>query len=173
MSVTVFYKDEIVARGSLREFAVTLRDLEPLTRSSDLLAFDDETGRQVDLDLTGAAPPPRTRGRPALGVEAREVTLLPRHWEWLAKQPGGASVTLRKLVEAEMKRGRSERECYDAAYRFVTVMAGDRPGYETAIRALYAGSRADFEAAAEGWPEAVRNHARWLAWPDLGPEPST
>jgi hypothetical protein len=169
MSVTVFYKDEVIAQGSPAEFGGALRELEPIARSSDLLAFDDETGAQVDLDLTGAAPPPRPRGRPALGVEAREVTLLPRHWQWLAKQPGGASVTLRKLAEAEMKRGRTQRECYDAAYRFLTVMAGDGPFYEDAIRALYAGDRLKFEAYARPWPKAVRDHARKLAWPGHGP----
>jgi hypothetical protein len=165
MPVTVFYKDEVIARGSPEEFAGALRGLEPLSRSSDLLAFDDDTGAQVDLDLTGVAPPPRPRGRPALGVEAREVTLLPRHWEWLSHQPGGASVTLRKLVEAEMRRGRSERECRDAAYRFLTVMAGDRPGYEAAIRALYAGDRLLFEGFLRMWPEDIGAHARRLAWP--------
>ena len=166
MPVTVFYKDEVIARGSPEEFAGALRDLEPLSRSSDLLAFDDETGRQVDLDLTGGPPPPRPRGRPALGVEAREVTLLPRHWEWLAQQPGGASVSLRKLVETALRAGRSERECCDAACRFLTVMAGDRPGYEAATRALYAGQRPVFEAIAKLWPEAIRVHALALAWPD-------
>jgi hypothetical protein len=168
MPVTVFYKDEVIARGSPDEFAGALRELGPIARSSDLLAFDDETGAQVDLDLTGKAPPPRPRGRPSLGVEAREVTLLPRHWQWLAKQPGGASVTLRKLVEAEIKRGRSERECRDAAYRFLTVMVGDRPFYEDAIRALYAGHRAKFEGYALAWPQDVRAHARKLAWPGEG-----
>lgn len=165
MPVTVFYKDEVIARGSPAEFAGALRGMETLSRSSDLLAFDDETGAQVDLDLT-AAPEPRPRGRPSLGVEAREVTLLPRHWAWLAKQPGGASVSLRKLVEAAMRLGRSERECQDAACRFLTVMAGDRPGYEAATRALYAGDRKAFWAIARLWPEAIRDHAIALAWPD-------
>jgi hypothetical protein len=165
MSVTVFYKDEVIARGSPEEFAGALRDLEPLSRSSDLLAFDDETGAQVDLDLTGA-PQPKPRGRPPLGVEAREVTLLPRHWEWLARQPGGASVSLRKLVETEMRRGRSERECRDAACRFLTVMAGDRPCFEEAIRALYKDDRRSFAMFSRLWPEAIRDHARALAWPD-------
>ncbi len=165
MSVTVFYKDEVIARGAPGEFAGALRGLEPLARSSDLLAFDDETGKQVDLDLTGAAAPaPRPRGRPSLGVEAREVTLLPRHWEWLSGQPGGASVTLRKLVEAAMRAGRGERECRDAAYRFLSVMAGDRPGFEEAARALYQGDRVRFEGHAQAWPEAIRDHARKLAW---------
>ena len=166
MPLTVFYKDEVIARGSPEEFAGALRGIGPVARSSDLLAFDDETGAQVDLDLTGAPPPPRPRGRPALGVEPREVTLLPRHWEWLAKQPGGASVSLRKLVEAAMRQGRGERECRDAAYRFLSVMAGDRPFFEDAIRALYQGDRMGFEAHAQVWPEAVRNHARALAWPE-------
>jgi hypothetical protein len=168
MTVTVFYRDEVIARGSPEEFAGALRGLEPLSRSSDLLAFDDETGAQVDLDLTGDAPPPRPRGRPSLGVEAREVTLLPRHWQWLAQRPGGASVTLRKLVEAAIRQGRGERECRDAAYRFLTVMAGNHPFFEDAIRALYRGDRARFEGYAQAWPEAVRNHARALAWPDDG-----
>ena len=165
MPVTVFYKDDVIARGSPEEFAGALSGIEPLSRSSDLLAFDDETGAQIDLDLTGIAPPPRPRGRPSLGVEAREVTLLPRHWEWLARQSGGASVSLRKLVEADMRRGRGERECRDAAYRFLTVMAGDRPCYEEAIRALCAGDRTSFTAYSMLWPEAIRNHALALAWP--------
>jgi hypothetical protein len=164
VTVTVFYKDEVIARGSPEEFAGALRGLEPLARSSDLLVFDDETGAQVDLDLT-AAPLPRPRGRPSLGVEAREVTLLPRHWEWLAAQPGGASVSLRKLVETAMRRGRSERECQDAAYRFLTVIAGDRPAYEEAIRALYAGDRTKFGIIVGLWPPAIRDHALALAWP--------
>ena len=168
MPVTVFYKDEVIARGSPEEFAGALRGLEPLTRSSDLLAFDDETGAQVDLDLAGPPPPPRPRGRPSLGVEAREVTLLPRHWEWLGKQPGGASVTLRKLVEGAMRQGRGERECRDAAYRFLSVMAGDRPFFEDAIRALYKGDRVRFEAHARCWPAAIGDHARALAWPNGG-----
>jgi hypothetical protein len=166
MTITVFYKDEVIARGSPEEFTGALRELEPLSRSSDLLAFDDETGAQVDLDLTGGAPSPRPRGRPSLGVEAREVTLLPRHWEWLSRQPGGASVSLRKLVEAEMRRGRSELECCNAACRFLTVMAGNRPGFEAAIRALYAGERLAFEGFLRLWPDDIGAHARRLAWPD-------
>lgn len=165
MSMTVFYKDELIAQGSPQEFAGALRRLEPLSRSSDLLAFDDDTGAQVDIDLHGAASAPRPRGRPALGVESREVTLLPRHWQWLAKQPGGASTTLRKLVEAAMRQGRSARECSDAAYRFLSVMAGDRPGFEEAIRALYKDDRALFAQHAQAWPEAIRSHACALAWP--------
>jgi hypothetical protein len=164
MPVTVFFRDAVIARGSPADLAAQLRDL---ARSSELLAFDDDSGRRVDIDF--AEPAPRPRGRPALGVEAREVTLLPRHWEWLGRQPGGASVTLRKLVEAAMRAGRSERECLDAACRFLTVMAGDRPGYEEATRALYAGDRDNFDALCVLWPQAVALYARQLAWPQEYP----
>jgi hypothetical protein len=167
MSVTAFFQDGLLARGSAEEVAVVVRALPPTSRSSDVLAFDDESGRQIDLPMRDAATPPaRSRGRPALGVSAREVTLLPRHWEWLAAQPGGASAVLRRLVEEARKRGRSRRECLDAAYRFLTVMAGDRPGYEEAMRALYAGERERFEELAAAWPPAIRDHGRVLAWPD-------
>lgn len=166
MATTVFYRNAIIARGDPREFAETIRTMEPLARSSDLLAFDDDTGRQVDLDLDAPPPAPRGRGRPSLGVESREVSLLPRHWDWLARQPGSASVTLRRIVEDAMRKGRSERDCQDAAFRFLTVMAGDLPGYEEAIRALYAGDRENFDALAMLWPDPVADHARWLAWPE-------
>lgn len=167
MPVTAFFQDGLLARGSAEEVAAVVRALPPTSRAADILAFDDESGRQVDLPLHDiATAPARSRGRPALGVSAREVTLLPRHWEWLAAQPGGASATLRRLVEEARKRGRGRRECQDAAYRFLTVMAGDRPGYEEAIRALYADDRSRIEELAAVWPQAIRNHALALAWPD-------
>jgi hypothetical protein len=165
MPVTAFVKDSLLARGSMEEVGQALCALPPMARSSDLLVFDDETGRQIDLPEPHNVPP-RGRGRPALGVAAREVTLLPRHWEWLATQPGGASATLRRLIEEARKRGRSAGECRDAAYRFLTVMAGDRPGYEEAMRALYADDRARFDALAGAWPDAIRSHGTALAWPE-------
>lgn len=166
MTVTVFLKDEIVARGRPDEVVPAMRALQPLARSTDLLAFDDDSGRQVDLDLRGEVPPaPRPRGRPALGVEAKEVTLLPRHWQWLADQRGGASATLRKLVEAAMREGRSARECHDAAYRFLSVMAGDLPHFEEAIRELYKSNRVGYDHFAHAWPPAIQEHGRALAWP--------
>ena len=138
MTVTVFLKSEVLAQGTPEQVIPAMRSLQPLARSSDLLAFDDETGRQLDLDLREDTPQaPRRRGRPALGVEAKEVTLLPRHWRWLAQQRGGASATLRRLVETEMRQGRTPRECQDAAYRFLSVMAGDLPKFEDAVRELY------------------------------------
>lgn len=168
MPVTAFFRDGLLARGAAEDVAAVIRTLPPTSRSSDVLVFDDESGGQIDLPMRDAPPAPRPRGRPALGVSAREVTLLPRHWEWLAAQPGGASATLRRLVEDARKRGRGRRECLDAAYRFLTVMAGDRPGYEDAMRALYAEDRSGFEDRAAAWPPAIRDHGRALAWPDDG-----
>jgi hypothetical protein len=143
-----------------------MRALAPLARSDDLLVFDDDSGRQIDLDLREDAPPvARPRGRPSLGVQAKEVTLLPRHWEWLATRRGGASATLRRLVEDDMRKGRSPRDCQDAAYRFLSVMAGDLPHFEDAARELYKGNRVGYDHFAHDWPAAVREHGRALAWP--------
>ena len=100
----------------------------------------------------------------------REVTLLPRHWEWLNRQPGGASVALRKLVE-EARRGAHGqdrlREAREATYRFISAMAGNEPGFEEATRALFAGRRGDFETHSATWPEDVRDHAARLAAPSF------
>jgi hypothetical protein len=119
-----------------------------------------------ETEATTTPAPPRGRGRPRLGVEAREVTLLPRHWAWLATQPGGASATLRRLVE-EARRGSGARDrvgdAQEAAYRFMSAMAGDAPGFEEAARALFAGDRARFEHVTHGWSPDVRAHAMLMA----------
>ena len=139
-----------------------------------MLVFEDATGKRVDLDLRGSdeevawrlAPPPRGPGRPKLGVVAREVTLLPRHWEWLNAQPGGASVALRKLVDEARKGSEAKdrvRRAQEAAYRVMLELAGDRPGYEEAVRALYAADRARFDVLTADWPADLRDYARALA----------
>ena len=153
--VTAFFGERIVARGSRDEVTRVVEEGWG-NHASEVRVFEDETGRVVDLDIwdarkavaraafargggSGAAPPPapappaaggRGRGRPRLGVTAREVTLLPRHWEWLAQQPGGASAAIRRLVEAARKeapRGRTPEAARDAVYRFLTDVGGDRP----------------------------------------------
>lgn len=162
MSMTAFLRGALVAHGSEAEVAAVLRAMPALPRADDLLVFDDETGRQLDLDLREEAP--RPRGRPALGVSAREVTLLPRHWDWLATQRGGASAALRRLVDEARGRGRAWPERRDAAYRFLSVAAGDRPGFEEAARALYANDPARFAELAADWPEDLCRHAEAMAW---------
>ena len=122
----------------------------------------------VDTEET-AAPEPRGRGRPKLGVVAREVTLLPRHWEWLGAQPGGASVALRKLVDAARRANGDpdrSRAARDAAYHFMSAMAGNLPGFEEASRALFADDRRRFAALIAGWPGDIRDHIVKLAFSD-------
>jgi uncharacterized protein len=117
---------------------------------------------------------PRGPGRPKLGVVAREVTLLPRHWQWLSGQPGGASVALRKLVDAARHANSAKdrvRQSQEAAYRFMSAMAGDAPGFEEAARSLFAGDARRFEQCLGAWPEDVRDHTRTLAENALRDQP--
>jgi hypothetical protein len=153
MSHTAFSGFDHLASGSLPDVYKASRNV------AGSLIFDAQTGRVVDIDprfppLAEDAPRP---GRPKLGVTPREVTLLPRHWDWLATQPGGASVALRKLVEEASRNPRAQmRARRDAAYRFATAIVGNAPGYEEAMRALYAGQAEDFAAHIEAWPIDVR-----------------
>ncbi|HHS94005.1 MAG TPA: DUF2239 family protein, partial [Rhodobacterales bacterium] len=110
----------------------------------------------------------RKRGRPKLGVTAREVTLLPRHWDWLARQRGGASATLRRLVAAQMAReteAETPEATPEAAYAFLAAIGGNLPGFEATIRALFAGDRAGVARAMADWPDDIRTHALTLARP--------
>lgn len=152
MTYSAFLGFDCLATGTLAQAYAAAR------AHDGALIFDRETGRVVDIDPR--FPPdtdiPRP-GRPRLGVVAREVTLLPRHWDWLAAQPGGASVALRKLVDAAARDPRAQQRARrDAIYRLATTLVGNAPGYEEAMRALYAGQGEDFAAHAEGWPADVR-----------------
>ena len=179
-AVIAFAGTRRLASGALSDVAITLKQALDAGEAAPVLIFDTVTSRPVEVDLRGTtdevlariAPTSepedaaRGRGRPKLGVTAREVTLLPRHWDWLSSQPGGASATLRRLVEDARKTaptGGSVREVREAVYRFATAMAGNAPGYEEAMRALFAGDAARFEAETAGWPGDVRDHARTLA----------
>jgi hypothetical protein len=183
-SCSAFAGGERVASGGVHEVALACKALFDARDPRTLLVFDDETAYPVELDLRGtpedvaarhpeahtedvsADASPRGAGRPKLGVVGREVTLLPRHWEWLAAQPGGASVTLRKLVEQARKDGDSAdrvRRAQEVAYRFMTAIAGDEPGFEEASRALFAGDAVRFQERTEAWPSDVRDHVRRLA----------
>jgi hypothetical protein len=188
--VTAFAGDRLVAAGPLRSVALTAWQARAAAPDTPVLIFDDAEQRQVEIDLHGsqaelvqrlaAAPDdpvpataaaseapavPRGRGRPKLGVVAREVTLLPRHWSWLNAQPGGASVALRRLVEAARRDagGDDRRHGQEAAYRFMHAIAGDAAGFEDAARALFAGDLGRFEDAIAGWSRDVREHATMLA----------
>lgn len=175
-----------VATGDPVEVAVETRAVFDRRAHGAVLLFDDDTGAQVEVDFRGtaedvrrrilaaraqaeqgiSAEAPRGPGRPKLGVVAREVTLLPRHWEWLNSQPGGASVALRKLVEEARRRNEGKdraRRAQEAAYRVMNAIAGNAPGFEEALRAFFAGDRARFEEHTAAWPADVRDYARRLA----------
>lgn len=183
---TAFEGDRRISAGRLPEVALAVKGVMARPDHGVVLTFDDRTGRSVDFDLRGTddevigrfakagdgsggeEQPSRSPGRPKLGVVAREVTLLPRHWDWLASQPGGASATLRRLVEtARAARGGRDRarRAMEASDRFMAAMAGNEPGYEEAARALYAGDGARFNELTSAWPSDVRDHARSLAVP--------
>lgn len=154
---TAFLAHERVASGTRDE--VQRQILSDFAEHKDsILVFDDETGRVTDLDFRGAmaANAPQPVGRPKLGVQAREVTLLPRHWDWLSQQRGGASAALRRLVDAARSQGRTVRERQDAAYRFMQGLCGDMEGYEEALRALYRSDSTTFASTIAHWPEDVR-----------------
>jgi hypothetical protein len=175
---TAFQGTQRIAGGDLAEVAVQAK--AAIDRGEQVLIFDDATSEPIEVDFRGTAADvrkrlapssqqnetPRGPGRPKLGVVAREVTLLPRHWEWLSGQPGGASVALRKLVD-EARRTNADkdrmRQSQEAAYRFMSAMAGNLPGFEEATRALFAGDAARFDELIEQWPRDVRDHAKKLA----------
>jgi len=175
MRCAAFAGVELLVTGSPREVLAAVKAAADAGRA--VLIFDLVSGRTVEFDLRGdlteatarlSEPEPARKGpgRPKLGVTAREVTLLPRHWDWLASQPGGASVSLRKLVEAAMREAQGPdrvRAAREATYRFMTAMAGDLPNYEEATRWLFAGDWTAFDAAVATWPEGVRETARTLA----------
>ena len=180
---TAFNGTKQIASGSLIDVTLFVKDLTGDGDTAATVVFDDVTGKVVDLDVRGTVKEIRKRleafqapqqdearrsgpGRPKLGVVSREISLLPRHWEWLAAQSGGASVTLRKLVDDARKKnvGRDKiRQSQDAAYRFMLTMAGDLAGYEEALRALYAKNAAQFKKLTADWPKDVRSHALKLS----------
>ena len=156
-----------ILAGSIAEAAGAARRALDGNPAATITIFRRDTAEVVDLDLRGTeqetaaryAEPetsPARRGRPKLGVIAREVTLLPRHWDWLSRQPGGASVTLRKLVEAARRsEAGAARARTDAAYRFMSAMAGDLPGFEEAARALFADERERLAGLIAPWPPDI------------------
>jgi uncharacterized protein len=188
---TAFEGSRRIASGNLVGVAGEVKTIIDRGEQASILIFDDLTSELIEVDFrgaiddvlrrlekpparTGAATvpsnpdqsPPRGPGRPRLGVVAREVTLLPRHWEWLNSQPGGASVALRKLVEEarRVNKGRDKVRCsQEAAYRFMSAMAGDLPGFEEATRALFAGNPERFNDLIASWPVDIRDHARRLS----------
>lgn len=169
---TVFEDEKFLVNGPQ---ATVVREINARLQAGSnatILIFDDETGRQTDIDLRAAAnegqaePTGRGKGRPKLGVISREVTLLPRHWEWLRAQPGGASAALRKLVDQarHFDRGAdATQRAQNAAYAFISAIAGNLPGFEEATRALFAADPLCFSEHTDSWPADIQRYASELA----------
>ncbi len=175
---TAFDASRRLAAGAYADVALAVRAYLLNHAQASVLIFDDQSGREIDFDMRGSdddvtariaqqfdaptAPVSRAAGRPKLGVVSREVTLMPRHWEWLAAQPGGASATLRRLVETAAKAAPDDRavlrSIQDRTYRFMSAMAGNLPRFEEASRTLFANRIEDMEALMAGWPDDIRAH---------------
>jgi hypothetical protein len=183
---SAFHGQKLLARGPLADVVTKVKRQLDKTPDLSILIFSDATGKEMDFNFQGSAGDvlrrlevfvPSTRpetteaagpGRPKLGVVSREVSLLPRHWEWLATQPGGASPMLRKLVEEARKGAQidvSVKQAQERTYRVMSVLAGNQEGYEEALRALYRKDKKTFQAKTKAWPKDVLDHLRELAKP--------
>ena len=183
---SAFSEDRLIAFGPLPTVLSAAKlYIDSSDEPSQLLIFEDRTGRQVDFDFTGTleevqarALPPTARtgpGRPKLGVVSREVSLLPRHWEFLEDQPQGISASLRRLVDEARKRNPGEfraRKGREAVSKFMTAIAGNRVNYEEASRALFASDAARFEELIAEWPEDIRAHLLRVLEESLAPAPA-
>jgi hypothetical protein len=182
---TAFEGSDLFAHGALDDVLIQVRKKASKVHGPNILIFSDSTGKVMDFDVTGTekemlnrlrvyrSPSQSTElasgpGRPKLGVIAREVSLLPRHWEWLATQTGGASATIRRLVEDAKKSSSAKdlaKQTQENVYRFLSAIAGDLPHYEEVLRALYAKDEKKFKSNMQGWPKDISHHAKKLASP--------
>jgi hypothetical protein len=183
---TAFLGEARITSGPLETVLPALKTRFDAGENRLVLIFDDESGQQVDFDLRGTlaevidratpAPTPSPTpaptparvgpGRPKLGVVSREVSLLPSHWEWLERQPNGASAALRRLVDQAGKRDpgtQRARRAMESTGRFLSALAGNLPNYEEASRALYRANQGQFEALTDEWPQDIRQHACRMA----------
>lgn len=179
-SCIAFDGPQRIGQGALADVARAAKQRLDAGAAGPLLVFDERDSRPIEIDFRGSVddvlarlapatpvePASRGPGRPKLGVVPREVTLLPRHWDWLGQQPGGASAVLRRLVEQSIRQGGAKeraRQAIESVDRFMRVMAGDEPGYEEASRAFYRGDRERFGALIAAWPADVSAHLQQLA----------
>lgn len=181
---TAFEGHKNLATGRLDEVALKVKRRLKLNPTASIQIFSDATGKEMDLDLRGSeaeimerlkvfvssdgseSAAPTGPGRPKLGVVAREVSLLPRHWEWLATQSGGASGALRRLIEEARKNPTAKelsRDAQERTHKFMTAIAGDFPNYEESLRALYGKDKKTFQNLIRDWPKDVQEHSKKLA----------
>lgn len=183
VTLTAFHQQRQIAHGNLSELLQQIQATSP--GEEPVFIFNDRNGKRLDIHVHGDEASALTvypelgnpqseetavvksRGRPKLGVSSKEVTLLPRHWEWLATQPGGASATLRRLIDQARKTNdptENKRRRHERAYQFMYEIAGDLPEYEASLRALFADDEAGFTACIASWPQDIRQYAWQLAF---------
>jgi hypothetical protein len=169
-SYAAFAGDRLIASGDAHRVILRAKQAHDAGNEDPLLVFDESTGQQIEFDLRGSPEEvlarelpaelgPAGPGRPKLGVVSREVSLLPRHWDWLEQEPNGISAALRRLVEEASKRDpeqQRQRKMRAAVSRIMSALAGNRPHYEEALRALFAGEQERFEEEIRGWPKDLR-----------------
>jgi hypothetical protein len=180
---TAFNQQTLVSHGSLEDVILKIKKRLGKSANSDVFIFSDQTGKTIDFNFNGSdaditrrlkvysdsSMAPSTEsgpGRPKLGVVSREVSLLPRHWEWLATQQGGASSTLRRLVEESIKKNSSHqsvRQTQEKVYKIMLALAGDLPGYEEALRALYKKDKPQFSLQIKKWPDDIKDYVLRMA----------
>jgi hypothetical protein len=177
ITLSVFDGYQRIYQGDLQGL---IQNIKPQDPNVTLLIFNDLTGKILDINFNvpaeqiydsiiqtypELAPKPKTRGRPKLGVIAKEITLLPRHWEWLAEQRGGASATLRRLIDQARKATLEEsqkRKMHERTYQFLHAIAGDLPNYEECLRALFANNLMTFRKYLSDWPADIQAYAEQL-----------
>jgi len=178
---TAFSGTQKIARGNVVDVIPAVKAFFEKSGESPVLLFDNTTSAPIEIDFRGSTEEilsnianfsegseekPANPGRPKLGVISREISLLPRHWEWLSLQPKGASATLRTLVEEAKKKTAPQdeiRKAQNSLHAFMTAMAGNMPGYEEALRALYSGDHTRFGEAISAWEKDIREHTETLA----------
>lgn len=185
ITYTAFESGIVISSGSLSEVVTEIKKKLGKSNHASVLIFNDLTGRTMDFNFQGSEKDVQKRlqvytqipdsktdnsgpGRPKLGVISREVSLLPRHWEWLASQTGGASATLRRLIEEAKKTSvqtMTIKQAQERTYHFMSVVAGDYKGYEEVLRALYKKDKAKFFAEMSDWPEDIVYYIRKISEP--------
>ena len=182
MTYTAFEGFQICAHGSLDSVAISIKQRLKKDPTTQFLIFSNSSGKQMDLDLSGSQKvilerlkiyqashfsPATGPGRPKLGVISREVSLLPQHWEWLSNQSGGASATIRRLVDEKIKEPVSAenqiKQAQEVVYRVLSSLAGNLPNYEDVIRFLYRRDKKSFRNAMSDWPKDVVSHTMALS----------
>ncbi|MCC2615272.1 DUF2239 family protein [Aestuariibacter halophilus] len=161
------YEKQLIARGDIIH---VIRAIKARNQFIEPYLYEVNTCQRIDIDWYGSAdeviaklpntlaPTPAKRGRPKLGVTSKEVTLLPRHWQWLSKQRGGASTTLRRLVDQAINNMSAKEQLHmlqSQLYNLMTVMA-DEAGFEEASRALYRADNEAFQRAIQTWPDEIK-----------------